>query len=64
MSYHDPRVKLTMLFNMGIYQDNKRYLLKELKAPVAYFLGGTKDTGFPNVSSSPQPPKKVFKPPS
>jgi dienelactone hydrolase len=51
-SYHDPRVKLTMLFNMGIYQDNKRYLLKELKAPVAYFLGGVKDTGFANVSSS------------
>jgi dienelactone hydrolase len=50
VSYHDPRVKLTMLFNMGIYQDNKRYLLKELKAPVAYFLGGLKDTGYPNVS--------------
>jgi hypothetical protein len=50
-SYHDPRVKLTMLFNMGIYQDAKRYLLKELKAPVAYFLGGPKDTGFANVST-------------
>jgi dienelactone hydrolase len=48
-SYHDPRVKLTMLFNMGIYQDSKRYLLKELKVPVAYFLGGQKDTGYPNV---------------
>jgi dienelactone hydrolase len=48
-SYHDPRVKLTLLFNMGIYQDAKRYLLKELKVPVAYFLGGPKDTGFPNV---------------
>lgn len=52
-SYHDPRVKLTMLFNMGIYQDSKRYLLKELKVPVAYFLGGPKDTGFPNVGFPP-----------
>jgi dienelactone hydrolase len=51
-SYHDPRVKLTMLFNMGIYQDSKRYLLQELKVPVAYFLGGPKDTGYPNVRFS------------
>lgn len=51
-SYHDPRITHTVLFNMGIYQDPKRYLLKELKVPVAYFLGGIKDTGYANVSTS------------
>lgn len=49
-SKDDERIKLTMLFNIGIFQDDKRYLLKELKAPVAYFNGGPKDVGFENVS--------------
>jgi hypothetical protein len=50
-SYHDARVKLTMLFNIAIFQDEKRYLLKELKVPVAYFVGGPSDMGYYNVSS-------------
>jgi dienelactone hydrolase len=49
VSYHEPRVKLTVLFNSGVLDDQKAYLLKELKAPVAYFLGGPKDIAYANV---------------
>jgi dienelactone hydrolase len=48
-SYHDERVKLTMLFNSGVLDDQKRYLLQELKVPVVYFIGGPTDMGYPNV---------------
>ncbi|KAE9994573.1 hypothetical protein EG327_008086 [Venturia inaequalis] len=47
-SYHDDRVKLTVLFNSGVIDPAKKYLLKELKAPVAYFLGGPLDIAYPN----------------
>jgi len=47
-SYHDDRVKLTILFNSGVIDDKKTYLLKELKAPIGYFLGGPKDVAYPN----------------
>jgi len=47
-SYHDDRVKRTVLFNSGVIDAEKRYLLKELKAPVAYFLGGPKDVAYAN----------------
>jgi dienelactone hydrolase len=49
VSYHEPRVKLTVLFNSGVIDNQKTYLLKELKAPVAYFLGGPKDIAYANV---------------
>ena len=49
-AYHNPKVKLVMMFNIAIFQDNKRYLLQELKVPVAWFIGGPKDMGYPNVS--------------
>jgi hypothetical protein len=49
-AYHNPKVKLIMMFNIAIFQDNKRYLLQELKVPVAWFIGGPKDMGYPNVS--------------
>lgn len=48
-SYHDDRIKQTILFNSGTIDDNKVYLLKELKFPVAYFIGGPKDIAYPNV---------------
>jgi hypothetical protein len=48
-SYHDDRVKRTVLFNSGVIDAEKRYMLKELKAPVAYFLGGPKDVAYANV---------------
>jgi hypothetical protein len=51
--YHDARVKLMMLFDIAIFTDDKRYLLQELKSPVAWFVGGTKDMGFLNVHPSP-----------
>jgi len=44
-SYHDPRVTLTMLFNSGVFIPARRYLLHELTAPVAYFVGGEIDLG-------------------
>ena len=50
VAYHDSRVKLMMLFNIAIFQDEKRYLLQELKSPVAWFVGGPKDMGYLNVS--------------
>jgi hypothetical protein len=50
-AYHNPKVKLIMMFNIAIFQDNKRYLLQELKVPVAWFIGGPKDMGYPNVSA-------------
>ncbi|KAF2423491.1 hypothetical protein EJ08DRAFT_701142 [Tothia fuscella] len=47
-SYHDDRIKLTILFNSGVIAEEKTYLLKELKAPVGYFLGGPLDIAYPN----------------
>jgi hypothetical protein len=41
---------LTILFNSGVIDDRKAYLLKELKAPIAYFIGGPKDIAYANVS--------------
>ncbi|KAF2666245.1 hypothetical protein BT63DRAFT_447997 [Microthyrium microscopicum] len=46
MTYHDPRIIQTMHFNIGIFQDDKKYLLKEIKVPQAYFLGGPHDIGY------------------
>jgi dienelactone hydrolase len=43
-SYHDDRVKLTILLNSGVIDNSRKCLLKELKAPVAMFLGGPCDT--------------------
>jgi hypothetical protein len=36
-----PGVKLMMLFDIAIFEGDKRYLLQELKSPVAWFVGGT-----------------------
>ncbi|KAE9365936.1 hypothetical protein N431DRAFT_351469 [Stipitochalara longipes BDJ] len=48
VAYHDTRVKLIILFDIAIFQDEKRYLLQELKSPVAWFVGGPKDMGYLN----------------
>ncbi|GAB1317080.1 Chlorophyllase [Madurella fahalii] len=48
-AYHDDRVKRIILLNIGIFQDEKRYLLQEIKVPVAWFVGGPKDMGYPNA---------------
>ena len=48
--YHDDRVKRIVLFNIAIFQDDRRYLLQEIKVPVAWFVGGTNDMGYPTVS--------------
>lgn len=50
VGYHDSRVKLMMLFDIAIFMDEKRYLLGELRSPVAWLVGGVKDMGFVNVS--------------
>jgi dienelactone hydrolase len=49
-AYHDERVKRIMMFNIAIFQDDRRYLLQEIKVPVAYFIGGPKDMGYTTVS--------------
>jgi hypothetical protein len=49
-SYHDDRIKLTILFNSGVVDEAKVYLLQELKAPIAYFIGGPLDIAYKNVS--------------
>ncbi|KAF2876383.1 Alpha/Beta hydrolase protein [Massariosphaeria phaeospora] len=46
-AYHDERVKRIMLFNIAIFQDDRRYLLQEIKVPVAYIIGGKNDMGYP-----------------
>ncbi|ORX95929.1 hypothetical protein BCR34DRAFT_549552 [Clohesyomyces aquaticus] len=46
-AYHDDRVKRIMLFDIAIFQDDRRYLLKEIKVPVAYIIGGKNDMGYP-----------------
>ncbi|KAF2032297.1 hypothetical protein EK21DRAFT_110245 [Setomelanomma holmii] len=45
-AYHDYRVKRIIQFNIAIFQDDRRYLLQEIKVPVAYFIGGPKDMGY------------------
>jgi hypothetical protein len=49
-AYHDKRVKRIMLFNIAIFQDDRRYLLREIKVPVVYLIGGPKDMGYTTVS--------------
>jgi hypothetical protein len=49
-AYHDDRVKRIIMFNIAIFQDDRRYLLQEIKVPVAYFIGGPKDMGYTTVS--------------
>jgi dienelactone hydrolase len=49
-AYHDERVKFIIILNSGILDDKKRYLLQELKVPIAFVLGGTKDIAYANVS--------------
>jgi hypothetical protein len=49
-SYHDNRIKLTLVINSGVLNENQKHMLKELTAPVGYFLGGPKDAGYLNVS--------------
>jgi hypothetical protein len=38
-----------MLFNIAIFQDDRRYLLQEIKVPVLYLIGGPKDMGYTTV---------------
>lgn len=49
-AYHDERVKRIIMFNIAIFQDDRRYLLQEIKVPVAYLIGGSKDMGYSTVS--------------
>jgi hypothetical protein len=49
-AYHDDRIKRIIMFNIAIFQDDRRYLLREIKVPVAYLIGGSKDMGYTTVS--------------
>ncbi|KAF2430142.1 hypothetical protein EJ08DRAFT_589693 [Tothia fuscella] len=46
-SYQESRVTYTVLLNSGVYEKAKLPLLQGLKAPLAYFVGGQPDIGFP-----------------
>lgn len=48
-AYHDRRVKRIMLFDISIFEDDKRYLLKAINVPVAWFNGGPLDFTYPLV---------------
>lgn len=37
------------MFNIAIFQDDRRYLLSEINVPVAYFIGSTPDMGYLTV---------------
>jgi len=50
-SYHDARVKATLIMNSGVIDPDKKYLLNELKAPVALIIGGPKDIAYLNAES-------------
>jgi hypothetical protein len=52
LSYHNPDVSLTLMYNIATFHDDKRFLLKELKAPVAWFVGNPTDMGHENVRLS------------
>ncbi|KAK6201861.1 hypothetical protein LQW54_009271 [Pestalotiopsis sp. IQ-011] len=43
-AYHDERVRRIMMFDIAIFQDDRRY-----KVPVSWFVGRPKDMGFPNA---------------
>jgi hypothetical protein len=49
-AYHDDRVKRIIMFDIAIFQDDRRYLLQEIKVPVVYLIGGPKDMGYTTVS--------------
>jgi dienelactone hydrolase len=49
-AYHDKRISRIVMLDIAIFQDERRYLLQEIKVPVAWFVGGPKDMGYPNVS--------------
>ena len=42
-SVYDPRVKVIGIFNTGVIDPGRRWMLKELKQPVGYFYGGAAD---------------------
>ncbi|RDL35871.1 uncharacterized protein BP5553_06483 [Venustampulla echinocandica] len=46
MAYHDERVKQILMFDIGIFSDTRRYLLQEIKVPIAWFMGGLLDLGY------------------
>jgi hypothetical protein len=54
--YQEPRIKLSVILNVGVFEDKRRHLIKELKAPVGWFLGGPKDAGTEFVSHTTRHP--------
>lgn len=54
----DPRVTTTVVLNSGMMADDDQYMhrhelersiLKEMHAPIAYFIGGERDIAYPNA---------------
>ncbi|KAF2664700.1 hypothetical protein BT63DRAFT_464788 [Microthyrium microscopicum] len=50
-AYHNDKVKLIVPMNSGVIDPKKKYLLKEVKAPVVLITGGPKDVAYENAKS-------------
>lgn len=48
-AYRDPRVKRILMFNISIFQDEKRYLLEKIEVLMGYFIGVSGDLGYLGV---------------
>ncbi|KAF4628549.1 hypothetical protein G7Y89_g9602 [Cudoniella acicularis] len=46
-AYHDYRVKRILMFDISIFEDDKRYLLQAINVPVAWFEGSPLDFTLP-----------------
>lgn len=56
----DPRVKAIGIFNSGEFSDSaSRQTVATLKQPVFYFLGGSSDIAYENVSIFALPPVRI-----
>lgn len=42
-SIYEPRVKLVGIFNTGVIDPARRWMLKDIKQPIGYFYGGKSD---------------------
>lgn len=52
-AYHEERVKRILLFDISIFEDDKRYLPQAINVPVAWFEGGPLDFTSPLVQEPP-----------
>jgi hypothetical protein len=49
-SVYDPRVKAIGIYNTGVIDPGRRWMLKDIKQPIGYFHGGQIDFAYEHVS--------------